>query len=88
MAKFKVPFADCRLEIRPGPREHGPPHFHVVTKEVDASFFIHTLAPKAGKLRGSVGGDALKWAAQNQRQMIEVWDQMHAPRKKAPRNKP
>ena len=62
-----------RIEIRP--KEHAPPHFHVVTREgMNASFAIETGA----LLRGSLGGRELSlvqwWYARSRGTLIEVWN--------------
>ena len=74
-------FPQRRLEVRAGPREHAPPHFHIVTMNADASFLIQTFAQLVGKLPKE-GQDALIWAKQNQAILQRTWDSLHKPRSK------
>lgn len=75
-----------RIEVRPGPREHAPPHFHVVTNEADVPFLIKNFAPVSGDvpraLHNRAKREALKWARQNQGALRQKWNDLHEPRRK------
>lgn len=81
MPKVGPDFPNCRLEVRAGPREHAPPHFHIVTKDSDASFRIDTFKPMKGKL-SKEGFCALDWARNNQVALKALWNELHKPRTK------
>jgi hypothetical protein len=74
------------IEVRPGPREHPPPHFHVVTNEADVPFLIESLAPMTGNvpraLHRRAQREALEWAKQNQAALRNKWNELHQPRSK------
>jgi hypothetical protein len=74
-------FDHCEIQVRAGPREHGPPHFHIVSNESDVPVDIETLTPKF-KLPRNVGREPMEWAKENLLVLKEVWDTLHAPRKK------
>jgi hypothetical protein len=74
-------FPTCKVEVRPGPREHAPPHFHIVSTESDASFNIESLEPMKGKLPRHAR-DALDWAKENKAHLMEMWNELHKPRLK------
>ena len=82
MPKVGPDFLNCRLEVRAGPREHAPPHFHIVSNDSDASFLIKTFEPLQGKLSKD-GKMALEWAARNQIVLQSKWDELHTPRSKS-----
>jgi Domain of unknown function (DUF4160) len=74
------------IKVYGGPREHPPPHFHVVTSEANVPFLIENFAPVAGyvprALRKRVKHDALEWARQNQETLRRKWNELHEPRSK------
>ena len=62
-----------RIEIRP--REHAPPHFHVLKGDLDAAFSISD----GRHLKGSIG-DREKaliewWFARSQAKLVRIWNE-------------
>jgi hypothetical protein len=54
-------------------REHGPPHFHAVYGEHEASIAIGNLAVVSGYLPPRALGLVLEWASLRQRELKEAW---------------
>jgi Domain of unknown function (DUF4160) len=54
-------------------REHGLPHFHIEGPDFRASISIATLDLIIGDVPHKVLADALGWAAQNQKLLMETW---------------
>jgi len=65
-----------KLEIYPN--EHPPPHFHVRTAEINASFTIDDCSPMAGtEALSKKDLDAVRlWHEQSKSKLIETWDSM------------
>ena len=63
------------LKIEIYPNEHPPPHFHVVTPNINASFTIESCE----KLNGEIDSRNLKkikyWHKRSKDQLIEVWNE-------------
>lgn len=64
------------LKIEIYPNEHNPPHFHVKTNGIDASFTIE----KCEKLNGSISSNDYKkiqyWYRNHKTDLIEVWNKL------------
>jgi hypothetical protein len=59
-------------------RDHGPPHFHVVTRDRrEAQVRIADLAVMAGSVRANVLEAALRWAAANRNVLSAKWQELH-----------
>jgi hypothetical protein len=63
-----------RIEIYPN--EHPPPHFHVTSAEVDASFRIDDCALITGKISRRDLDMIQVWHAGSKRKLVEKWDEM------------
>ncbi len=62
-----------RIEIRP--KEHSPPHFHVTSGKVNASFRIDNCEKLAG-LVGQKEHQTIKyWWQQAKPKLIKIWDE-------------
>ena len=68
-------FQNCRIEIRP--RDHLPPHFHVVMADGrNCLVEIETLAI-VGAIRADEIAPALEWAQAHQDTLIVEWRKWH-----------
>lgn len=69
-----------KIRIFPPPREHGPPHVHVVAKGMDAEVKINletlevlgktTFSKKAVK-------EIIRFIFENQDYLLKAWEQIH-----------
>jgi hypothetical protein len=68
-------FSYCRIEIRP--RDHKPPHFHVVLADGrDCLVEIDTL-DMIGPVRAEEIIQPLEWARENKQLLMEEWEKWH-----------
>jgi hypothetical protein len=74
-------FDQCRVEVRP--RDHSPPHFHIVTQGGDMSVCIETLACLKGRVPGRISRQALEWAKENQDVLLKKWEFLNLPRRRS-----
>ena len=59
-------------------RDHGPPHFHVVTKDRrEVQVRLADLAVIAGGVPKPTLNAALKWAAANRPRLVAKWRDLH-----------
>ncbi len=65
-----------RIEVRPN--EHPPPHFHVITGDIDASFTIEDCSLLAGKLDRNHQKLIKWWHSRAQQKLISAWDETRA----------
>ncbi len=56
-------------------REHPPPHFHVKSGDVNASFDISTGELLEGKIGNREKGLVQWWHGRARQQLIQVWNQ-------------
>jgi hypothetical protein len=61
------------------PADEPPPHFHILTKDGDCSFWIETFAVRIGKLP-HYAREGLEWAKQNQTMLLAEWNHQNKPR--------
>jgi len=60
-------------------KEHSPPHFHVLSSEIDASFRIDDCTHLAGKIRSSADYKKIKyWHRHAKPILIEKWNSMRS----------
>jgi hypothetical protein len=63
------------LKIHIYPDEHAPPHFHVLSANIDASFTIEDCT----LLKGSIGGRERSlvewWFARSRPRLVAVWNE-------------
>jgi hypothetical protein len=62
------------IYIYAAPREHPPPHFHIVGPETNVSIEIATLRVVEGKYRPQDVGDLMAWAAANLPELLALWE--------------
>lgn len=62
-----------RIEVRPN--EHPPPHFHVISGDIDASFTIEDCSLLAGKLDRNYHKLIKWWHLRAQQKLITVWNE-------------
>ncbi len=62
------------IVIRMFSREHGTAHFHAVYGEYNAVFEIATLKMIEGNLPRRAQRMVKEWAAQNQSELLEIWE--------------
>lgn len=62
------------LKIEIFPNEHSPPHFHVSSPDIDATFAIEDCR----KLNGTISSSAAKkveyWHSHSKSMLITIWD--------------
>ena len=58
-------------------REHGVPHFHVEGPDFRCSIGIASLELIIGSAPPRVFAAAIKWAAGNQRLLMETWQELN-----------
>jgi hypothetical protein len=69
-----------KIKIYPPPREHGPPHIHVIAKGMNAEVKINLITLEVlGKTRFSKKAvkDIIRYLFDNQDYLIEAWEKMH-----------
>lgn len=64
------------LKIKIWPRDHLPPHFHIVGVEFDFSVTIKTFEIIAGTYHRKAN-TILAWAKNNQDVLLSKWDEYH-----------
>jgi len=70
-------FDDCAIQINP--RDHLPPHFHVVFRDGQrCSIAIDSLTIIAGTVTpGKRLYEALAWARENRKLLLTRWEEIH-----------
>ena len=63
------------LKIEVYSKEHPPPHFHVVSANIDASFRIEDCSLLNGKISGSDYNKVLYWHQHSKQALIDTWNQ-------------
>jgi hypothetical protein len=69
-----------KIKIYPPPREHGPPHVHVIAKGMNAEVKINLITLEVlGKTRFTKKAvkDIIRYLFDNQDYLIEAWEKMH-----------
>jgi Domain of unknown function (DUF4160) len=69
-----------KIKIYPPPREHGPPHIHVIAKGMNAEVKINLITLEVlGKTRFTKKAvkDIIRYLFDNQDYLIEAWEKMH-----------
>lgn len=64
------------LKIEIYPNEHPPPHFHVKSANVDASFAIHDCSLISGEISGFDERKIKYWHGYSKQTLIEKWNAM------------
>jgi hypothetical protein len=62
------------IYVYASPREHPPPHFHIVGPDTDVAIEIATLRVMEGKYRPQDIGPILAWAADNAAVLLTLWE--------------
>jgi len=55
--------------------DHAPPHFHAEYNEYEELIDIRTLEVLKGKLPRKQHKKVIKWATENQEQLLEAWNE-------------
>ena len=68
------------LEFRMEPDHHGTPHIHISygREKHAASYRINDGVRVAGKLNNKYDKTVIKWIADNQAKLLEIWKEMKA----------
>lgn len=61
-----------KLEIRSN--EHPPPHFHVITPNINASFDIESCNLIKGEISGKDRNKIIFWHKHSKQMLINIWD--------------
>jgi len=64
----------CGLKIDIYPKEHAPPHFHVLSPTIDASFRIDNCELLNGNISGSDHKKIRYWHKYAKQLLIEKWN--------------
>ncbi len=59
-------------------REHGLPHFHIEGPDFRASIGIATLELIIGDVPSRILAEAIAWAAQNQKLLMDTWLELNS----------
>jgi hypothetical protein len=62
------------LQIHVYPREHAPPHFHVVAGDIDAAFALHDCTLIRGEIDGRRKRLVEWWYQRCRSTVIEAWN--------------
>jgi hypothetical protein len=75
--EIKALVANIRgLRIEIYPKEHAPPHFHVLSANIDASFRIDNCELLNGTISSSDHKKILYWHKYSKQLLIEKWNSM------------
>lgn len=69
--------AKVAIYIHAVPREHPPPHFHIVGPEFDVAVEIRTPRIMEGRYRPQDLAEALDWAAVNIEGLLAHWERIN-----------
>ena len=61
-----------KIEIRP--KEHPPPHFHVKSADLNASFTIEDCEMLSGDLEGRNVSLIKWWHKRSKKKLVEIWN--------------
>lgn len=65
------------IEIAIWPRDHVPPHFHLITPDLEAMVSIETLEILQGQARGKDYRRVREWAEQNRPLLWATWNRFN-----------
>jgi hypothetical protein len=72
-----ITFGKLAVYVYASPREHPPPHFHVVGPDTDVSIEIRTLRVMEGQYRPGEIADILDWARRNTALLLMKWTEFN-----------
>ncbi len=64
------------LKIIVRPKEHPPPHFHVISNQIDASFSVKDCEWLKGKIRSDDQKRIEYWHKQNRKILVDTWNKL------------
>jgi len=76
VGKALVEEIDRGMKVEIYSNEHSPPHFHVLSSEIDASFRIDNCTLLAGRVRNSDYKKILYWYKHTRSMLIKKWNSM------------
>ena len=62
------------LQIHVYSREHAPPHFHVMAREIDAIFSLHDCSLLRGEIDGRQKQLVEWWYQRSRAKLIDAWN--------------
>ena len=65
-------FRGLRIEIHP--KDHAPPHFHVICDSFNASFALSDCSLLEGGLSNRESSLIIKWFGNNRPLLVEAWN--------------